>query len=272
MCRDATAVLKHDGVSKVWETGKDFKVPESVAYDPAAGVLYVSNYDMYNAGRGEGRQYISKVSLEGEILDLSWAAGLQNPTGMAVAGDRLFVVERSGLAEIDTGTGEIVARHPAAGQGFLNDAAADGSGNIYVSDSRGGVLYRLAEGGLEVWFEGEEISQPNGLHVCRGRLLVGNNGDRMLKAIDLATREITTVAVMGPGIMDGIASDAEGNYIVSHWEGRVYRIGPDGDKVKLLDVTGPQHNCADLDYVPETGLLVIPGFVDNVVTAYRVAR
>ena len=65
-------------MSKLWETGKEFKVPESVAYDPAAGVVYVSNYDAYDPSRGEGRQYISKVSLEGEILDLSWATGLEN--------------------------------------------------------------------------------------------------------------------------------------------------------------------------------------------------
>ena len=270
MCRDATAVFRYAGVSKVWETGKEFKVPESIAYDPAAGVVYVSNYDAYDPSRGEGRQSISKVSLDGEILDLSWATGLENPTGMAVSGDRLFVVERSGLAEIDTGTGMVVARHPAVGQGFLNDAAADGAGNIYVSDSRGGVIYRLDEKGLEVWVEDDAISQPNGLHVSEGRLLVGNNGDGSLKAVDLATREVSTIVHMGPGIIDGIASDIHGNYIVSHWEGRVYRISPAGEKVKILDVTGPLENCADLEFVPETGLLVIPGFTGNTVRAYRV--
>jgi sugar lactone lactonase YvrE len=270
MCRDATAVFESAGVSKVWETGREFKVPESIAYDPAAGLVYVSNYDAYDPSRGEGRQYISRVSLDGEILDLTWATGLENPTGMAISGDRLFVVERSGLAEIDTGTGMVVARHPAAGQGFLNDAAADGAGNIYVSDSRGGVIYRLDEEGLGVWLEDDAISQPNGLHVSGGRLLVGNNGDGSLKAVDLATGDVSTIAHMGPGIIDGIASDSHGNYIVSHWEGRVYRISPAGGKVKLLDVTGPLENCADLDFVPETGLLVIPGFTGNTVRAYSV--
>ncbi len=270
MCRDATAVFEGAGVSKVWETGKQFKVPESIAYDTAAGVLYVSNYDAYDPSEGEGQQYVSKVSPDGEILDLTWATGLANPTGMAISGDRLFVVERNGLAEIDTGTGEIVARHAAAGQGFLNDAAADGAGNIYVSDSRGGAILRLEDGGLGVWLEGEAISQPNGLHVSGGNLLVGNNGDQSLKAVDLATREVSTIARMGPGIIDGIASDKQGNYIVSHWEGRVYRVSPAGEKVKLLDVTGPEQNCADLAFIQETGLLVIPGFTGNTVRAYRV--
>ncbi len=37
-----------------------------------------------------------------------------------------------------------------------------------------------------------------------------------------------------------------------------------------IAVTGPLENCADLDFVPETGLLVIPGFTGNTVRAYRV--
>jgi sugar lactone lactonase YvrE len=269
MCRDATAVFEHPSISKAWETGKEFKVPESVAYDPASGVLYVSNYDMYAAGGGDAAQCISRVSLGGEILDSAWATGLRNPTGMAVVGDRLFVVERGGLAEIDTRTGDIVARHAASGQGFLNDAAADAAGNIYVSDSRSGALYRLGAAGLEVWLKSDAISQPNGLHVHENLLLVGNSGDECLKAVDLATGEISTVARMGPGIIDGIGSDADGNYIVSHWEGRVYRVSPAGERLRLLDSTGPQQNCADLVCVPDAGLIVIPGFTGNRVVAYR---
>jgi sugar lactone lactonase YvrE len=270
MCRDAGIVFEGAGVSEAWETGKVFKVPESIAYDPAAGVVYVSNYDAYDPSRGKGRQSVSKVSLAGEVLELDWASGLENPTGMAVWGDRLFVVERSGLVEIDTGTGEISARYPAAGQGFLNDAAVDEAGNVYVSDSRGDAIYRLEGEELRVWLEGGPISQPNGLCVADGSLIVGNNGDRSLKAVDLATGDISTVARMGPGIIDGIASDRHGNYIVSHWEGRIYRISPKGDREKILDVTGPAYNCADLAFVPDTGLLVIPGFTGDTVRAYRV--
>lgn len=270
MMRDATAVFEGEGMSKAWETGKVFKVPESIVCDAAAGAVYVTNYDAYRPSMGEAGQFVSKVSLEGEILELEWATGLANPTGMALSGERLFVVERSGLAEIDTGTGEVVARHAAAGQGFLNDAAADPSGTVYVSDSRGGAIYRLEKDGLVPWFGGEEISQPNGLLVSDGRLIVGNNGDGSLKAIDLTTKEVSTVVRMGPGVIDGIASDGKGNYIVSHWEGRVYRISPKGEKVKILDVTGPGENCADLDFAPDAGLLVIPGFTGNTVRAYRV--
>jgi sugar lactone lactonase YvrE len=128
----------------------------------------------------------------------------------------------------------------------------------------------LGEDGFTIWLEDEAISQPNGLYVSDGRLLVGNNGDRSLKAVELATKEVSTVALMGPGIIDGIASDGDGDYIVSHWEGRVYRISPGGEKVVLLDVTGPLENCADLDFIAERDLLVIPSFTGNTVRAYRV--
>ena len=271
MCRDRTVVYLDPGLSKVWETGKEFRVPESAVYDPAMGVIYISNYDMYALAGAEPGQFISRVSLDGDVLESAWAKGLRNPTGMAVSGERLFVVERGGLAEIDTHTGDVIARHAAAGQGFLNDAAVDAAGNVYVSDSRSGAIYRLGQAGLEVWLASEGISQPNGLFAAGDLLLVGDNGDGCLKSVDLATKTIATLARMGPGTIDGIAADAAGNYIVSHWEGRVYRISPAGGRVKLLDVTGPQQNCADLAYVADAGLIVIPGFVGNRVTAYRLA-
>lgn len=270
MCRDATAVFEHVNLTKAWETDRDFRVPESVAYDPASGALYVSNYDMYNPGGQQGGQSISKVSLDGDIMDLDWAVGLRNPTGMEVHGDRLYAVERGGVAEIDTDTGEVLAVHSAVGRGFLNDAAVDETGKVYVSDSRSGVICRLGETGLETWLESPEILQPNGLHVSGSLLLVGNNGDGSLKSVDIRTKEVAVVARLGDGTIDGIASDEKGNYIVSHWEGRVYRVSPDGRKTKLLDLTGPGRNCADLTYIRGARLMVIPGFVDNRVTAYRV--
>jgi len=132
------------------------------------------------------------------------------------------------------------------------------------------VLYRVANGKFEVWFEDSEIRNPNGLHVHHNKLIVGNNGDSSLKSIDLESKQVATICQLGAGIIDGIKTDSGGNYIVSHWEGKIYRITPSGQVTKLLDSTAPKINTADFDYVVEKNLLIIPTFTDNRVLAYKV--
>ena len=103
-------------------------------------------------------------------------------------------------------------------------------------------------------------------------MIVGNNGDNCLKAIDLENKEISTIVNLGPGIIDGIQTDPDGNYIVSHWEGKVYRISPLGQVKKLLDTTVPGINCADLEFVKGENLIVIPTFFVNKVMVYELKQ
>jgi DNA-binding beta-propeller fold protein YncE len=272
MCQDGTAVFQHEIVKESWKTASDFSIPESVAYDGARNVIYVSNYDGYNPSTNEGRQFISKVSMDGKIEGLKWVTGLFNPTGLVVFKDKLFVAERRNLVEIDIPSAQILKRHPVPQPGFLNDVAIDSSGNIYVSDSSKHIIYKFSNGKFEEWLKGTQIRNPNGLHVHTSKLIVGNNGDNCLKSVNLESREISTIVNLGPGIIDGIKTDKDGNYIVSHWEGKVYRITPSGQVTKLLDTTVPGFNCADLEFITEKNLLVIPTFMKNKVAAYKLSR
>jgi sugar lactone lactonase YvrE len=253
---------------RAWTTPPDFKVPESVAWDPGRQVLYVSNYDGYNPSGAEGAQAISKVALDGRVTEAAWVTGLRNPVGLAVSRDTLWVAERSGLAKIDLATEEVVARFALPAPGFPNDVAVDEQGRVYLSDTRRGVIYRTTDDGLEEWIGG--IGQPNGLHVLGGELLIGVNGDHSIRAANLETRALRIVARLGPGTIDGIRSDTLGNILVSHWEGRVLRIAPDGSITKLLDTSIIEEQCADFEYVADRELLVIPTFLGGRVTAIRV--
>ena len=113
---------------------------------------------------------------------------------------------------------------------------------------------------------------PNGMHVHEGALIVAANGDQCLKAVDLTTKEIRTIATLPHGLLDGVKSDADGNYLVSYNEGRLLRVTPDGAVTTLLDLTAPGTNIADFDYVPEKQLLVLPTFLDNRLVVYRAGR
>jgi len=270
--QDATAVFVHPSLQRAWTVEGDLRTPETVVYDADRDAFYVSNYDAYNPSGGAGLQSIARLTADGRLAEARWVEGLDNPTGMVVHAGRLFVVERRGVAEIDPGTRQIVARHPIAGARFLNDVAVDGAGRLYVSDSGADTIYRSENGGFETWIRGGEIARPNGLHVVDGGLLVANNGDGTLKRVDLASATVASVVQFRPGILDGIETDAEGNYLVSQAEGRLYRVTPSGVTTRLLDTSVPETEIANFTFVPDRRLLVIPTLTGDRIVAYRVAQ
>jgi len=262
--QDIDAVFRHPDLTELWTVAREVKFPEAVVFDRQREILYVSNYF-----RG-GNEFISRVKLDGEIADLEWVAGLNRPTGLCLRGDKLLVVERASLVEIDIPTGQIENRFPFPQPGFPNDVCGDERGNVFVSDTRRSVIYRCHGGEIEVWLEEETISDPNGLCLAGEKLLVGNSGDGTIKQVDLATREVSNLVELGPGsVMDGIRSDGGGNFIISDFNGRVFRVTPAGVKTLLLDSTAPQTYCADLEFIPEQGLLIIPTLYDSRLIAFR---
>src|ERR1700704_2671812 len=80
--------------------------PESVLFDPTANILYVSNVAGDAAGK-DGKGFISRLSLDGKVLDLEWATGLDAPKGLAQVGDKLYVSDIDSLVAIDIKTGAI---------------------------------------------------------------------------------------------------------------------------------------------------------------------
>jgi len=270
MAQDGDAVFEAAGVEKAWETDRSFRMPESVVYDPERRVAYVSNYDGFTRSGPEGLQFISTVGLDGVVKDPEWASGLRNPTGMAVWKRTLYVVERGGLVEIDTGSGEVRERRAIPGARFPNDVAVDKRGRLYISDSARSVIYRFADGRFEEWLAGGDIQDPNGLVVDGDRLIVGANGDQSLKAVDLKTQEVTRIARLGSGVIDGLSLDRNGNYLVSHWQGRIYRVTPRGEVTRLLDTSVVGAYSADFGYAPEERLILIPTFYGDRVSAYRI--
>ena len=268
LCQDANAIFEAPGLKETWRTPAQFAMPETVAYDPMRKVLYVSSYDGFNPSRGEGKQAIAKVSLDGKAVDLQWVAGLKNHAGLAVAGDKLYAAESTSLVEVDIPSAKIVTRTPVPGAVFLNDLAVAPDGAIYLSDSGTGVIFRVMGGKIEEWLKGPAIGRPNGLQIHGGELLVGNNADGRLKAVNLSTKAVRTVASLGAGIIDGIEMEPDGNILVSHNEGRLFRVSPSGSVTKLLDTSVPGRPMANFALVPEKGLVVIPTWTDNRVVAF----
>ena len=267
MGQDGKAIYAGEGIVKEWETEKAFRIPETALWDPGTDMIYVTNFDRFDFAPGAGRQSISKLSPEGKIIDAEWVKGLSNPTGMAIRGGTMLAIERKALVEIDVSTGEVTARHPLPAAGFLNDIAITGDA-VFISDSRAGVVYSYSDGVFEAFLSGGQVSDPNGLHVLDEILYIGNNGDGTVKAVDLADGSMRTFATLGPGIIDGIESDGSGGILVSHWEGRLYRVSPDGEISRIIDTTSPGTNIANFSYDGKRKRVIIPTFSSNSVVSY----
>ncbi len=263
-------VLLADGVTKSWELADGLMMPESAAWDPKRDQFYVSNINPAGAA-GFGEQgFISRIDAAGQVLDIGWVTGLRGPTGVAVLDDRLYVVERTGVAVIDLDRAEIVQRHLIESEGgFLNDIAVDSDGTLFVSDSRLGAIYRVRNGETGLWLRNGAIAGANGLVVQGDRLIATTMGSESLVFLDLETAKIESIIDLRPFGGDGITADGTDAFLVSDFNGLLLRVTPTGDRDVLIDTRDVGISLTDFAFAPEHGLVVIPTLRGNSVMAFK---
>jgi sugar lactone lactonase YvrE len=269
ICQDGSATVQATGLRSVAESSREFLSPESAAWDPRRRVFYVSNFDPGDESVADGGSFLARVDPDGRVLDARWIGGMANPTGLAVRGDSLYVVERTGMAVVDLTSGHVARRVSIPTGRFLNDIAMDGAGTAYITDSGAATIHRVTGGQAEAWLIDPRLAQANGICTSGDSLLVGCTADARVRSIQIATLALRTVATLPSGTMDGLAVDGRGGILLSQVEGRIYRIATGGHPEKILDVTTRGVGCADFGYAPESGTLVVPTFQDNRVVTYR---
>ncbi len=267
--------INHTLSEVIWETESNLLTPESVSYDPKYDMYYVSNYDYMYYTKGHPTGYISRVSSDGKIQEQEWIKGLFAPTGICVYGQKLYVIVRNGVVVIDTKKGECITQYDISNTDFLNDITVDSLGRIYISDSSGDPgkpdIYILENKEVKPWLQTELVSNTNGIYAYHGKLLIGNNGEGLFQAIDLNDKSINTICSLGAGTIDGIRVDNQGNYIVSHWEGKIFRITHQGQITEIFDTRLEGYNAADFEYSGKSNTLFIPTFLGNKVTALKLS-
>lgn len=263
---------------QVWQAS-GFEAPESALYDPDAGVIYVSNV----AGAPDeknGQGFISKLSPEGEVQEAKWATGLNAPKGLALVDGNLYVADIDTVVAISTEDGKIHNSWTVQGAKFLNDVTADDQGRVFVSDMMGPAIYVIDGGQVQKWMEGGDLTAPNGLLATPDGLVVASWGDLKegsfetdtpghLKLIDYDSKEVSSIGSGEPvGNLDGVEAVGDGSYLVTDWmNGALFRIDAEGQAEQLLDLN---QGSADLEYMDQEQLAVIPMMMDGTVTAYRI--
>ncbi len=249
-------------LSQLWESDSTLKVPESVYFDGAAGVLYVSQIDG-GPSEADGKGGIAKVGLDGAIVDADWITGLNAPKGLGKYENKLYIADITDVVVVDIATGKVLEKLPAEGSAFLNDVTVDKNGVVYISDSSTKKIFRLKDGKVEEYFESPE--RPNGLLAVGDHLMILDNGN--LYKLD-AAKSLTKLAEGMESSTDGIEQVAAGEYIVSSWVGAVYYVKESGDVQELLNTKDQKINSADIGYDPEKKIVYIPTFAKNSVVAY----
>ena len=95
-----------ENLQQLWVT-EGFSNPESVIYDEANNVLYVSNVNGTPLNK-DGNGFISKVSLDGKILKMDWVTGMDAPKGLAIHNGKLYAADIDTLIEIDITNAKII--------------------------------------------------------------------------------------------------------------------------------------------------------------------
>lgn len=260
----------------VWQSEAVFENPDSVLFDPTAKILIVSNVNGQPMKK-DGSGYLSKVALNGTVLDLKWLTGLDAPKGMGLRGNTLYVADITSLAVVDLASG-LIEKYPAQGAKFLNDVTVDSKGRVYVSDMYTDTIYIFTENQLSVWLHDKRLASPNGLFIEGNTLYIGSWGVRKcgletevpghLLAINLDNKKISDVGSGSPlANLDGVEGLGARGFLVTDWEqGSLIHLSLEAEIVEIIPLA---QGAADLAVLPEDWeMVVVPMMKDNVLRAY----
>lgn len=143
LCTASFSLNAQDWRVSSQQTVTGFKFPESAAYDPAGKVLYVGNFggDKLAPAEKDGKGYVSKVALDGKVLEAkAFAVTMNKPKGIWIERGRLWVTDIDGVWIFDLKTKK--GRKLDLPLGFANDPAVS-EGALYVTDNRNDKMVKV---------------------------------------------------------------------------------------------------------------------------------
>ncbi|MBJ2175180.1 carboxymuconolactone decarboxylase family protein [Aureibaculum sp. A20] len=214
-----TKVNSSNELIKNWEL-EGFAMPESIVASPTEDWLYVSNVNQNEKG------YISRITKAGKVDNYKWVTGLNNPAGLALYQDKLYVGDGKELHIIDVKKGKLINSFTSTDVVSLNDVVVSKTGQVFISDIAGGKIFTLENNKLVVWFQTPEIKHPNGIFIQDDNLIIADFGAELsleltpdkygsLYKVNLKDKTATMIkSGYQLGALDGLAAVKDG-YLVT---------------------------------------------------------
>jgi hypothetical protein len=255
----------------VWTITKFVGTPSHALYDPGSETLFVSQI----SGEGDkkdGVGFISRLDLDGNMLECDWVSGLDAPKGMARRGKTLWVSDIDRLHRIDIETGTLTECLEIPDARFLTGVAVDSKGTVYVADMLSSTIHQYGDERITEFAAGENLESPAGLVIEDDRLIVAAWG----LTTDYATKfpgrffaleKGKPKALSKPtGNLYGLVPDGAGGWIGSDFAtGRVLHVTAKAEPRELLKLT---KGVGGIEYVPSLKRLIVPEVTENRISAY----
>jgi hypothetical protein len=105
----------------------------------------------------------------------------------------------------------------------------------------------------------------NGVAVDANGKIYGLDGSGLKMISSDGSSSVINSTVTGG---DGLIILGGGNFVASRWAGEIYFVSGDGETL-LLDTKDAGSNTADVGFIPEENLVLVPTFMKNKVVAYK---
>lgn len=256
--------------------------PQSIIFDKKRLRFYVSRLGEKAADK---KGAIALLARDGGLINKAYVKGLNQPRGLAIIGEYLYVADGRSLVQIDVDSAKVINRFEDKDAFYFNDVVASNSGEVFVTAPLTNSINKLTKNGkFELFLQDPKLSGPNSLAIEGDDLYVGSMGlksgdpkkpGEVLKAasanegglfkISLSTKEISKISNEALPQISSIGLDQEGHlYAVGAGASELLKFTlSDGRLAERIDVQklfklSDTQGLGDFHYFPTSKEFWVP--------------